>query len=120
MDDLPGYCSLLLALQPEVGNSTTLTVVAIKLIAVLFLVLANGFFVAAEFAFVAVRRSRIETLAASGNTSAALAFKQTVALISVSSRMRMKRQMPVLPPYCDHEMPSKSGVPGLSDVVIGE
>jgi CBS domain containing-hemolysin-like protein len=37
---------------------------------VLFLVLANGFFVASEFALVGVRRSRIETLAAGGNRSA--------------------------------------------------
>jgi putative hemolysin len=37
------------------------------LIAVLLLVLLNGFFVATEFAMVAVRRSRIEQLAAGGN-----------------------------------------------------
>ena len=37
---------------------------------VLFLVLANGFFVAAEFALVGVRRSRIETLAADGDLRA--------------------------------------------------
>jgi magnesium and cobalt exporter, CNNM family len=37
---------------------------------VLFLVLANGFFVAAEFALVGVRRSRVETLVASGDLRA--------------------------------------------------
>lgn len=37
---------------------------------VLFLVLANGFFVAAEFALVGVRRSRVETLAADGDVRA--------------------------------------------------
>ncbi|MBK9216722.1 MAG: HlyC/CorC family transporter [Chloracidobacterium sp.] len=37
---------------------------------VLLLVLANGFFVASEFAFVAVRRSRIEALATAGSGSA--------------------------------------------------
>src|SRR5689334_15299051 len=37
---------------------------------VLFLVFANGFFVAAEFSLVSVRRSRIELLAASGNRNA--------------------------------------------------
>ena len=37
---------------------------------VFFLVFANGFFVASEFALVGVRRSRIETLAASGSSSA--------------------------------------------------
>lgn len=37
---------------------------------VIFLVLANGFFVASEFALVAVRKSRIEADAADGNTAA--------------------------------------------------
>jgi CBS domain containing-hemolysin-like protein len=37
---------------------------------VILLVLGNGFFVASEFALVAVRKSRIETLAAEGNKSA--------------------------------------------------
>jgi CBS domain containing-hemolysin-like protein len=38
--------------------------------AVFMLVLANGFFVASEFALVGVRRSRVETLAAQGNPRA--------------------------------------------------
>lgn len=42
---------------------------------VFLLVFANGFFVASEFALVGVRRSRIETLAASGNTKARLLLK---------------------------------------------
>lgn len=37
---------------------------------IIFLVLANGFFVASEFALVGVRRSRIEIMAASGNRKA--------------------------------------------------
>src|SRR6185295_1300960 len=37
---------------------------------VFLLVLANGFFVASEFALVGVRRSRIETLVAQGNRRA--------------------------------------------------
>ena len=41
-----------------------------KLIAVVVLVCANGFFVAAEFALVGVRRSRIETMAAAGSAAA--------------------------------------------------
>ena len=40
------------------------------IIVVFLLVLANGFFVASEFALVGVRHSRIEMLAASGNRSA--------------------------------------------------
>jgi CBS domain containing-hemolysin-like protein len=44
--------------------------IAWRLLAVLLLVAANGFFVAAEFALVATRRSRIDRLAAQGNKSA--------------------------------------------------
>ena len=43
------------------------------LLAVIVLVLANGFFVAAEFAIVAVRRSRLDQLEAEGRTGARLA-----------------------------------------------
>jgi CBS domain containing-hemolysin-like protein len=46
------------------------TAITIKLLAVLLLVAANGFFVAAEFALVGVRSSRIETLANQGSQSA--------------------------------------------------
>lgn len=47
-----------------------MTLVLVKILIVLLLVLANGFFVAVEFALVSVRRSRIETLAKRGNSSA--------------------------------------------------
>ena len=50
--------------------------IALKLGLVLFLVAANGFFVAAEFALVGVRRSRIETLAAAGKNAAHRLLKQ--------------------------------------------
>ena len=43
---------------------------AFNLLLVVLLVLANGFFVASEFSLVGVRRSRIATLAASGNKNA--------------------------------------------------
>src|ERR1700752_4726878 len=46
------------------------TAITIKLLAVLLLVAANGFFVAAEFALVGVRSSRIETLANQGSRTA--------------------------------------------------
>jgi len=46
------------------------TAITVKLLAVVLLVAANGFFVAAEFAFVGVRSSRIETLVAQGSASA--------------------------------------------------
>jgi magnesium and cobalt exporter, CNNM family len=45
-------------------------VTTVGLLAVVVLVLANGFFVATEFAIVAVRRSRLEQLAAEGNAAA--------------------------------------------------
>src|SRR5829696_4616774 len=55
------------------GNSAS--TIVIKLLAVLLLVVANGFFVAAEFALVGVRASRIETLAASGSRAAKLLMR---------------------------------------------
>jgi CBS domain containing-hemolysin-like protein len=45
-------------------------VTALYVLLVFFLVFANGFFVASEFALVGVRRSRIETLARTGNSRA--------------------------------------------------
>lgn len=47
-----------------------LTTTIFKLVAVLGLVAANGFFVATEFSLVAVRKSRIESLVAAGNARA--------------------------------------------------
>src|SRR5918998_1683750 len=45
-------------------------ITALKLVATILIVAINGFFVAAEFALVGVRRSRIETLAAGGDRRA--------------------------------------------------
>ncbi len=56
--------------EPITVETVTWTSAAIKTLVVLGLVAFNGFFVAAEFAFVSVRRTRIETLAAEGNRSA--------------------------------------------------
>ncbi len=47
-------------------SSQSSWLIAGKLLAVIILVLANGFFVAAEFALVALRRSRVEQLVAEG------------------------------------------------------
>jgi CBS domain containing-hemolysin-like protein len=61
--------------------------VFIKIFAVLLLVLANGFFVAVEFALVSVRRARIETLVAAGSSSARAvlrALDQLDAMLSAS------------------------------------
>jgi CBS domain containing-hemolysin-like protein len=71
MDEPPSYLlSIILdeAAVPHASASVTSSI--IKLSSVLVLVLANGFFVAAEFALVGIRRSRIETMAASGNKRA--------------------------------------------------
>jgi CBS domain containing-hemolysin-like protein len=51
-------------------------ITALLLVAVLVLVLLNGFFVAAEFALVRVRRSRIEEDAGEGKRGAALVVRQ--------------------------------------------
>jgi magnesium and cobalt exporter, CNNM family len=49
------------------SHDPTLAGMALRLTAVIALVLANAFFVAAEFALVASRRSRLEQMAASGD-----------------------------------------------------
>ncbi len=49
---------------------STLTLDLIGLVAVVFLVLLNGFFVAAEFSLVSVRKTRIAELVAQGNANA--------------------------------------------------
>src|ERR1700694_1457397 len=50
--------------EPEVGSP------ALRLLAVIMLVAANAFFVAAEFALVAARRTRIDALARGGDRKA--------------------------------------------------
>jgi CBS domain containing-hemolysin-like protein len=71
MDD---PASLLLLFFAETGGAATsensLSIILLKIFSVIVLVFINGFFVAAEFAFVAVRKSRIETLAADGKAAA--------------------------------------------------
>ena len=44
--------------------------ILLRLVGVLALVAMNGFFVAAEFALVSARRTRIDQLAAEGNAAA--------------------------------------------------
>ncbi|HKQ99616.1 MAG TPA: hemolysin family protein [Pyrinomonadaceae bacterium] len=71
MDEPPSYLlSLIFDETAAVPATASLTGTFVKLAAVIVLVLANGFFVAAEFALVGVRRSRIETLAAGGSKRA--------------------------------------------------
>jgi len=70
MDELPSTCLSFVFAEGDAAASYSLGSIAIKLIAVLLLVAANGFFVAAEFGLVGVRSSRIETLANQGNAAA--------------------------------------------------
>lgn len=63
--------SLLLATVTPPDSSLSGSGIALRLGLVLFLVLLNAFFVAAEFALVSVRRSRIDQLAAEGDRGAA-------------------------------------------------
>jgi CBS domain containing-hemolysin-like protein len=53
-----------------VAETPTFVSTALNLLLVIFLVLANGFFVASEFALVAVRKSRIEAMVAEGHKGA--------------------------------------------------
>lgn len=62
-------------LVSQVPDHLTFTSAVLRLLSVLFLVLLNAFFVAAEFALVAVRRSRIDQMAAEGDRSAVVVQK---------------------------------------------
>ena len=66
------YDSFLTPIMDELPTAASYSVgsIVIKLLSVLLLVAANGFFVAAEFALVGTRISRIETLVAAGSRSA--------------------------------------------------
>lgn len=73
MDD-PASINALAGIASEVSSTATDPIsaftVILYLLLVLFLVAANGFFVASEFALVAVRKSRIEAAAAEGDKKA--------------------------------------------------
>jgi CBS domain containing-hemolysin-like protein len=71
MDDPASLLSLVFLAEPSaIAETPDLLSTVLKILLVGLLVIANGFFVAAEFAFVGVRRSRIETLAAEGDKRA--------------------------------------------------
>ncbi len=69
MDD-PASLFLLFAAELASVETPTLLTTILNFLLVLFLVLGNGFFVASEFALVAVRKSRIEALVAEGSKAA--------------------------------------------------
>jgi CBS domain containing-hemolysin-like protein len=60
-------------MEPEIHAALTFGQVVWRLALALLLVAANGFFVAAEFALVGARKTRIEALAAEGNRRARIA-----------------------------------------------
>lgn len=70
MDDPSSLFLLFLAEVPTGDEPLSIISFLLSMILVIFLVLGNGFFVASEFALVAVRKSRIETLAKEGNKAA--------------------------------------------------
>ncbi len=70
MDDPASLFLLFLAEPVTTETASTLTYTLLNIFLVIVLVFANGFFVAAEFAFVAVRKSRIENLANEGKIAA--------------------------------------------------
>ena len=70
MAELPSNWLVLMIAEGDASASLSVGSVLLKLFSVILLVAANGFFVAAEFALVGVRSSRIETLVAQGSKSA--------------------------------------------------
>ena len=70
MDEPFSHILFLFAAEPVTAISESWLSVALKVFSVIALVFINGFFVAAEFAFVGVRRSRVETLADEGSKGA--------------------------------------------------
>jgi CBS domain containing-hemolysin-like protein len=74
MDEPASYLStLFFANSPEIHLS--MTGIILRLLAVLLLVGANGFFVGSEFALVSVRRPRLEARAAAGSSRAQSALR---------------------------------------------
>ncbi len=70
MDDPASLFLLLAAEAGTIPESATFSSTVFNIFLVIVLVLANGFFVASEFALVAVRKSRIEALVNEGNKAA--------------------------------------------------
>src|SRR5437660_10998890 len=56
-------------------NFEQIIMTSLKLLAVVVLVFVNGFFVAAEFALVKLRRTQLDSLVAKGQRPAAMALK---------------------------------------------
>lgn len=76
MDHIDGYDRELFFCDVHIRCLEDLIGTAFGLIAIIVLVLANGFFVATEFALVSVRRTRIQQLAAEGNRRASVVMER--------------------------------------------
>jgi CBS domain containing-hemolysin-like protein len=70
-------------------EESSLWSVILKLLAVLLLVLTNGFFVAAEYALVSVRRARIASLVSQGNKRARIVMRVLDNLTSYISATQL-------------------------------
>src|SRR5712691_86510 len=75
MDDPASSFLALMAGDVAGQSSTTMLMIVAKLLAVLFFVGANAFFVGSEFALVSVRRTRLEARAAAGSGRARAALR---------------------------------------------
>src|SRR5918911_2731752 len=75
MDEPASYFLALLTNETTAYESVTFWEAILKLGAVLFLVLANSFFVGSEFALVSVRRHRLQSRAAAGSGAAQAALR---------------------------------------------
>src|SRR6516162_2778317 len=73
MNTLPFLTNIADAVGVPATNWDAPGIVFLKLLAIVFLVLLNGFFVASEFAIVKVRASQLDALAAPSNGRAQLA-----------------------------------------------
>ncbi len=70
MAELPSNWLVLMIAEGDASAPLATGSILLKFLSVILLVAANGFFVAAEFALVGLRTSRIETMAAAGNRAA--------------------------------------------------
>ena len=75
MTEPDSYFAAIQSLALVLSESMSLTGIFLRLLAVLGLVVANGYFVAAEFSLVSVRRTKLEARAAGGSKQARAALR---------------------------------------------
>src|SRR5882762_2633981 len=75
MNEPDSYLAAVQSVALMLSDSMSLTGISLKLLAVAALVVANGYFVASEFALVSVRRAKLEARAASGSKQARAALR---------------------------------------------